>query len=109
MHARLMNAPALALSGGQRSRVALAATSYTRPHLLVLDEPTNNLDLEAVEALADAVESFRGGVILVSHDQYFVSRVAKQVKVVGSGRVTDVESFEKYRKQQLSKVLSAQR
>ena len=84
----------------------MAATSFARPHLLVLDEPTNNLDLEAVEALADAVEAFRGGVVLVSHDQYFVSRVARQVKVVGNGQVKDVESFEKYRKQQLAKVLS---
>lgn len=101
-----MTSPALALSGGQRSRVALAATSFARPHLLVLDEPTNNLDLEAVEALADAVQNFRGGVILVSHDQYFVSRVAKQVKVVGGGKVKEVESFEKYRKQQMAKVIS---
>ena len=52
--------PSGALSGGQRSRVALAAVSYARPHLLVLDEPTNNLDLEAVAALADAVEAFQG-------------------------------------------------
>lgn len=53
--------PAGALSGGQRSRVALAAVSFAKPHLLILDEPTNNLDLEAVAALADAVESFQGG------------------------------------------------
>ena len=96
--------PARALSGGQRSRVALAATSFARPHLLILDEPTNNLDLEAVAALADAVEAFRGGVVLVSHDQYFVARVAKQVKVVGEGKVTPVESFEAYRAQQLKKM-----
>jgi ABC-type protease/lipase transport system fused ATPase/permease subunit len=50
---------ARALSGGQRSRVALAAVSFARPHLLVLDEPTNNLDLEAVAALADAVDAFQ--------------------------------------------------
>jgi ATP-binding cassette subfamily F protein 3 len=84
--------------------VALAATSFERPHLLVLDEPTNNLDLEAVEALADAVEAFRGGVILVSHDQYFVSRVAREVKVVGSGAVKDAESFDAYRAAQLKKL-----
>jgi len=94
---KLMNTPALALSGGQRSRVALAATSFARPHLLILDEPTNNLDLEAVEALADAVVAFQGGVVVVSHDQYFVSRVAKQFKVVGRGAVVDVESFDAYR------------
>lgn len=84
--------------------MALAATSFERPHLLVLDEPTNNLDLEAVEALADAVVAFKGAVILVSHDQYFVSRVAKRVKVVGNGKVIDIESFEGYRKEQIKQI-----
>ena len=74
----------------------MAAVSYGKPHVLILDEPTNNLDLEAVEALAATVESFDGGVVIVSHDQYFVSRVAKEVWHVGDGRVTRLESFEKY-------------
>jgi ATP-binding cassette subfamily F protein 3 len=87
-----------ALSGGQRSRVALAAVSYARPHVLVLDEPTNNLDLEAVAALADCVEAFDGGVVVVSHDQYFVGRVAKEVWVVDGGKVTKMESFASYTK-----------
>ena len=90
--------PSGALSGGQRSRVALAATSFAKPHLLVLDEPTNNLDLEAVEALAEAVDQFEGGVVLVSHDQYFVQRVAREVFVVGNGAVTKQESFQAYLK-----------
>jgi len=55
---------------GQRSRVALAAVSYSKPHVLFLDEPTNNLDLESVAALAESVKSFQGPVIVVSHDQY---------------------------------------
>ncbi|KAG1659967.1 hypothetical protein FOA52_010600 [Chlamydomonas sp. UWO 241] len=97
----LQNTPARALSGGQRSRVALAATSFARPHVLVLDEPTNNLDLEAVQALADAVESFEGGVVVVSHDQYFVGRVAKEVWVVENGAVKRAESFLAYKKQVL--------
>ena len=96
--------PAHALSGGQRSRVALAAVSYVEPHILILDEPTNNLDLESVAALADAVEAFKGGVILVSHDQYFVGRVAKEVWLVAKGTVKQVESFEKYRAYQLKKL-----
>jgi ATP-binding cassette subfamily F protein 3 len=72
---RLQVVPARALSGGQRSRLAMAAVSMGQPHVLILDEPTNNLDLEAVEALAQAVVKFEGGVVIVSHDQFFVSQV----------------------------------
>ena len=96
--------PSSALSGGQRSRVALAAVSYTQPHIIVLDEPTNNLDLESVAALADCLDSFEGGVVLVSHDQYFVGRVAKEVYLVAKGTVKKVESFDKYREYQLKKL-----
>jgi ATP-binding cassette subfamily F protein 3 len=63
-----------------------------------MDEPTNNLDLEAVAALAECVENFDGGVLLVSHDQYFVGRVAKEVWVVEGGAVNRVESFASYTK-----------
>merc|ERR1712216_131688 len=100
----LQNIPAAALSGGQRSRVALAAVSYAAPHVLVLDEPTNNLDLESIAALADCVTAFKGGVVLVSHDQYFVSRVANEVWVVEGGQVKRAASFDAFRKQQLTKL-----
>lgn len=92
-----LNVAASALSGGQRSRLAMASVSFAEPHVLFLDEPTNNLDLGSVEALAEAVENFEGGVVLVSHDQHFVSRVAKEVWLVGNGAVTRQESFEAYR------------
>jgi len=101
----LQNTPASALSGGQRSRVALAAVSFARPHVLVLDEPTNNLDLESVAALADCVKNFEGAVICVSHDQFFVQSVANEAWVVSGGVVKQVESFESYRSAQF-KVLS---
>mmetsp|Transcript_8070 Transcript_8070/g.17383 ORF Transcript_8070/g.17383 Transcript_8070/m.17383 type:complete len:771 (+) Transcript_8070:93-2405(+) len=101
----LQNTPASALSGGQRSRVALAAVSFARPHVLVLDEPTNNLDLESVAALADCVKNFEGAVICVSHDQFFVQSVANEAWVVSGGAVKRVESFEAYRAAQF-KVLS---
>merc|ERR1719213_1620554 len=80
--ASLQNTTASCLSGGQRSRVAMAATSFQRPHVLIMDEPTNNLDLASIEALAESIVKFDGGVVLVSHDQHFVSQVAKEVWVV---------------------------
>ena len=103
----LQNTPASALSGGQRSRVALAAVSYAKPHVLILDEPTNNLDLESVAALAESVQSFQGAVVCVSHDQFFVTAVANEAWVVSGGSVTQVESFDAYRAKQL-KVLNKQ-
>ena len=72
----------------------------------MLDEPTNNLDLEAVAALADAVQNFQGGVVLVSHDQYFVQRVAREVHVVGKGAVKKMESFDVYKKAVAKKMLA---
>lgn len=101
----LQNTPAKGLSGGQRSRVALAAVSFAQPHVLVLDEPTNNLDLESVAALAECVKNFEGAVICVSHDQYFVTAVANEAWVVSGGIVKQVESFDSYRAAQY-KVLS---
>merc|ERR1712217_169061 len=100
-----LNVVASALSGGQRSRVALAAVSFARPHVLILDEPTNNLDLSSVEVLAEAIEKFEGGVVLVSHDQHFVSRLAKQTWVVGDNGVRRAESFEAYRAELLAKAV----
>ncbi|MBS7549309.1 ATP-binding cassette domain-containing protein [Dietzia massiliensis] len=65
------------LSGGERLRAALAARLFARPvpQLLVLDEPTNNLDLDGVEVLADALSGWRGALLLVSHDDGFCDRV----------------------------------
>jgi ATP-binding cassette subfamily F protein 3 len=97
----MQNTPASALSGGQRSRVALAAVSFARPHIAIFDEPTNNLDLESVAALAESVQQFKGAVICVSHDQFFVNAVANEAWVVNNGKVRRVESFEAYRNRQL--------
>ena len=73
------------LSGGQKSRVAFAILMWDKPHLLILDEPTNHLDLETVDALIGAVNGFKGGVVVVSHDQHFLNAIGKEFWVVSEG------------------------
>jgi ATP-binding cassette subfamily F protein 3 len=74
-------------SGGERSKVALARLSLLDVNVLVLDEPTNHLDLWACEALEDALKSFNGTLIFVSHDRYFLDRVATHVISIEDGEV----------------------
>jgi len=79
------------LSGGERCRAALARLSATDANFLVLDEPTNHLDLWARDALEKALLKFDGTVLLVSHDRYFVNRVADHLLVIEPGRVRPIE------------------
>ncbi|KAL5496177.1 hypothetical protein EMCRGX_G012415 [Ephydatia muelleri] len=67
------------LSDGQRCRVIFAWLAFRRPHLLLLDEPTNHLDMETIDALADAINSFDGGMLLVSHDFRLIGQVAREI------------------------------
>jgi ATP-binding cassette subfamily F protein 3 len=75
------------MSGGQKSRVAFACLTYAKPHVILLDEPTNHLDLEAIEALTHAIQEFNGGVLIISHDQYFIKQVCNQIWVVRRGGI----------------------
>merc|ERR1712056_157468 len=75
------------LSGGQKSRVALSIITYKEPHLIYLDEPTNHLDMETIDALIDAIKKFEGAIVMVSHDQYFLSQCATEFWSVANGKV----------------------
>ncbi|SGZ50340.1 CIC11C00000005218 [Sungouiella intermedia] len=69
------------LSGGQKSRVAFAALCLNQPHILILDEPSNHLDTQGLDALADALINFKGGVLMVSHDVSTIERVCNEIWV----------------------------
>ncbi len=78
--------PISALSGGEAARLIFAQLAVRKPNVLVLDEPTNHLDLEAIESLADGLASFEGTLLFVSHDRWFVSKLATRIlEVTPSG------------------------
>ncbi len=74
------------LSGGQRKRVALAHSLIIKPDLLILDEPTNHLDAETVEWLERYLTEFKGALLLVTHDRYFLDRVTNRILEIDRGR-----------------------
>lgn len=73
-------------SAGQKSKLALGASFWTRPHLVALDEPTNYLDPETVSALARALKWFRGGVVVITHNQGFIDEVCNETWTVADGQ-----------------------
>jgi ATP-binding cassette subfamily F protein 3 len=85
------------LSGGERNRYALARILVSPSNFLLLDEPTNHLDMRAKDVLLEALAVFTGTVIFVSHDRYFIDRLATRVLEVEGGRVTSHEgNYEDY-------------
>uniref|UniRef100_A0A8C7V1L6 ABC transporter domain-containing protein n=1 Tax=Oncorhynchus mykiss TaxID=8022 RepID=A0A8C7V1L6_ONCMY len=94
----LATRPVASLSGGQKSRVAFAQMTMPCPNFYILDEPTNHLDMETIEALAKALNKFKGGVVLVSHDERLIRLVCRELWVCEHGNVRRVEGgFDEYR------------
>lgn len=93
------------LSGGQKARVALADLSCRQPDVLILDEPTNNLDIESNDALADAINEFTGGVVIVSHDERLIRETNCTLWVVEDQAINEVDGdFDDYRKELLEQL-----
>jgi len=76
-----------ALSGGQKVKVVLAASMWNQPHILILDEPTNYLDREALGALAGAIDNFDGGIVMITHNNEFCSQLCPETWVMDAGHL----------------------
>lgn len=83
-----METPARDLSGGEKARLLLGLAAFNAPHLFILDEPTNHLDIDSREALVEALNTFEGAVILISHDRHLIEACADRLWLVDQGTVT---------------------
>jgi ATP-binding cassette subfamily F protein 3 len=85
------------LSGGERNRLQIARAVFLGANFLVLDEPTNHLDIEGREALEEGLADFEGTILAVSHDRWFLEKVAERIVILEEGRFTPYEgTFSEY-------------
>ena len=76
-----------ALFGGQKVKIVITAAMWNQPYILILDQPTNDLDHEALDALVGAIQGFDGGVVMITHNTEFCSKLCPQTWVMDSGHL----------------------
>ncbi|HHU05592.1 MAG TPA: ABC-F family ATP-binding cassette domain-containing protein [Clostridiales bacterium] len=90
--------PVSVLSGGEQSRLRLCSLMRNEINLLILDEPTNHLDIQSREWIEEALEEYKGALLFVSHDRYFINRFATRIWELREGRISDFAgTFEEYK------------
>ena len=106
MQSQVMNQ----LSAGQKARIVFAIIAWERPHLLLLDEPTNPLDMESIDALARCLNSFKGGVLMISHDMRLISQCAEEIFICDEKKITkyqgDIMDFKMHTRKENNRKLS---
>jgi ABC transport system ATP-binding/permease protein len=93
-HTNQLDLPVAQLSGGEKSRLRLAQMLLSNAGLIILDEPTNDLDIETLEVLEDALTEFSGAVILISHDRYFMDQVASKILYIDDRSTSGTRQLE---------------
>jgi len=84
------------LSGGEKTRLALAKMILKRPNVLIMDEPTNNLDIWSIQNLEEVLMLYKGAIILVSHDREFLRNICEKYVVIQSGKLKHLNKLEDY-------------
>mmetsp|Transcript_88948 Transcript_88948/g.133361 ORF Transcript_88948/g.133361 Transcript_88948/m.133361 type:complete len:626 (-) Transcript_88948:122-1999(-) len=107
----MQTAPIRHMSDGQKSRLVFAYIAECTPHILFLDEPTNHLDMESIDSLAEAINAFKGGLVLVSHDFRLIGQVAREVWLCENKKVEvwkgDILEYKKKLNKDMEKKLAA--
>lgn len=94
----VLNRKIKSMSAGQKSKLTLGAAFWTKPHMVALDEPTNYIDMETLDALAKALARFKGGVVVVSHSSEFVDRVCNETWKVEGQTIADKKKADEQKK-----------
>lgn len=88
------------LSGGERIRLKLSRLLYDKVNVLILDEPTNHLDIDTIETLEEALEDFNGTLFFISHDRYFINKVAKRILAIETNKLISYPgNYDAYREE----------